>query len=235
MKTRLIIYLLATIIGISAQAQKLEPTKDKALLNIIVTDFESKALVGEIVILTAQKDKKKYKGHTDNTGKLSLLVPKGDTYEIIYKNITQDVKYDNLIVPNEEGLFTIDLKLSFEQGKEVVLENVEYDFGKATLRASSYKILNDLVEVMKIKTNIEIEIAGHTDNKGLDETNLRLSQARAESVRSYLISKGILPNRVIAKGYGATMPVAPNQNLDGSDNPDGRQRNRRTEVKIIKE
>lgn len=74
-----------------------------------------------------------------------------------------------------------------------------------------------------------IEIAGHTDNTGDSAYNKKLSQARAESVRSYLIKKGVPASRMLAKGYGAEQPVADN------DDETGRQLNRRTEVRIISE
>ena len=157
----------------------------------------------------------------------------GDTYAVNYKNFTEEIDYDKITIPDEKMRYTVDYTLIFEPGKTIVLENVEYDFNKATLRPNSYKTLNDLVEVMKIKNKMEIEIAGHTDNKGSDEHNRKLSQERADAVRNYLISKGIKANRIIAKGYGATEPIAPNNNPDGSDNPDGRQQNRRTEVRVI--
>ena len=80
---------------------------------------------------------------------------------------------------------------------------------------------------MKWKENEKIEIAGHTDNVGNDADNLKLSQQRADAIRQYLIKKGIQPPRVIAKGYGASQPVADNST------DEGRRRNRRTEVKIL--
>ena len=144
------------------------------------------------------------------------------------------MKYDDLTIPSEKGAYTFDITLMFEPGTEIVLDNVEYDFGTATLRPTSHKTLNALVEYMKAKDRIEIEISGHTDNKGSSEANMKLSKARAESVRNYLISKGINANRIIAVGYGETRPLEANVHPDGSDNPDGRQKNRRTEVKITK-
>jgi outer membrane protein OmpA-like peptidoglycan-associated protein len=68
---------------------------------------------------------------------------------------------------------------------------------------------------------------------GSDKYNLKLSEARAQSVVTYLISKGIDASRLKAKGYGSTQPIAPNTNEDGSDNPEGRQKNRRTEFKVL--
>jgi len=89
--------------------------------------------------------------------------------------------------------------------------------------------LNDLVEVMKLKPAMVIEIGGHTDNTGSKEINLKLSQGRADAVRNYLIQKGIPATRVTAKGYGDTQPVADNST------DEGRTKNRRTEVTVIKE
>ena len=80
-----------------------------------------------------------------------------------------------------------------------------------------------------------IEIGSHTDNVGTDEYNIDLSQKRSESVVNYLISKRISSERLVAKGYGMRIPVAPNTNSDGSDNPEGRQLNRRTEFKVVGE
>jgi len=78
-----------------------------------------------------------------------------------------------------------------------------------------------------------IELATHTDSKGADDYNLKLSQKRADAVLQYLIEKGIVKERMTAKGYGESQPIAPNTNKDGSDNPEGRSLNRRTEIKII--
>jgi outer membrane protein OmpA-like peptidoglycan-associated protein len=80
---------------------------------------------------------------------------------------------------------------------------------------------------------ITIEIGGHTDSKGTNAYNQKLSEARAQSVVDYLVSKGIDKSRLFAKGYGETMPVAPNTKEDGTDNPEGREMNRRTEFKIL--
>ena len=81
--------------------------------------------------------------------------------------------------------------------------------------------------------DIKIEIGSHTDSRGSDAYNQRLSQQRAQSVVNYLVGKGIPRKRLAAKGYGESQPIAPNENKDGSDNPEGRQMNRRTEFRIV--
>jgi len=82
---------------------------------------------------------------------------------------------------------------------------------------------------MKRRKNIEVEIAGHTDNTGSEEDNLKLSQRRADRVKKYLINEGIDARRIKAKGYGENQPVA------GNNTKEGKQKNRRTEVRIIGE
>jgi len=93
--------------------------------------------------------------------------------------------------------------------------------------------MGTIFEVLVENPSFKIEIGSHTDSRGADDYNQRLSQERAESVVSYLILNGIKEDRLVAKGYGETLPVAPNENEDGSDNPEGRQLNRRTEFKIL--
>ena len=87
---------------------------------------------------------------------------------------------------------------------------------------------------MRENPSFVIELSSHTDGKGADLYNLKLSQARAASCVDYLIKKGIDKKRMNPVGYGMRKPVAPNTNPDGSDNPDGRTLNRRTEFKILK-
>jgi outer membrane protein OmpA-like peptidoglycan-associated protein len=114
------------------------------------------------------------------------------------------------------------------------MDNVYYDFDKATLKNESHASLDKLVDMMNAHPDIVIELSAHTDNLGNETYNQRLSEARAQSCVAYLIKKGIDKNRLQAKGYGATQPIAPNTHDDGSDNPEGRQMNRRTEFKVLK-
>lgn len=115
-----------------------------------------------------------------------------------------------------------------------IIKNIYYDFDKYKLRTESQKVIDStLLVILREAPDIIIELSSHTDSKGDDEYNMELSQKRAESVVNYLIKKGIDKNRLVAKGYGETRPIAPNENQDGTDNPEGRQKNRRTEFRII--
>jgi outer membrane protein OmpA-like peptidoglycan-associated protein len=210
-------------------AQKLEPTEKDALLTVSVINEKNKPQAGEQVIFESFKTKKTFSGITKDDGKFDLLVPKGDKYKVKYKAFTSEADYTVLEVPDKKGeLLSFEITIQFELPKQYTLDNVYFDFGKATLREESYKELDELVEYMKLKKSLVIEIAGHTDNVGSADANLKLSQSRAESVRDYLIKKGITPSRVLAKGYGDTQPIASN------DTEEGRQKNRRTEVRVIK-
>lgn len=137
----------------------------------------------------------------------------------------------------DEDTATIGICLTFyvpPVGKSMVIENVYFDFDKATLKDSSFASLDKIVSILKESPNMFIEISAHTDNKGKTTYNQRLSLARAKSVVAYFESKGINKDRLWSKGYGATMPIAPNSNADGTDNPEGRQKNRRIEFKVLK-
>jgi outer membrane protein OmpA-like peptidoglycan-associated protein/tetratricopeptide (TPR) repeat protein len=114
-----------------------------------------------------------------------------------------------------------------------VVENVYYDFNKADLKPESFPALDEIVRMLNFYPNMEIELSAHTDSKGTNAYNQKLSEARARSVVEYLVSKGIARERLQAKGYGETMPIEPNT-INGKDNPEGREKNRRTEFKVLK-
>jgi OOP family OmpA-OmpF porin len=213
---------------LSAMAQKLEPSDKLALLQGTVTNLKGKPLGGEIIIFVNETTKAVVQVNTDTKGKFEALVPVGSTYELKYKNFTTDMKYTRMqIPPDKQATYEVEVKI--EPPKEFVLENVYFDTGKSTLKPVSNKALNDLAEVLKLKSSMVIEIQGHTDNVGSEETNTRLSQARADEVKKYLMGKGIEGKRVQAKGYGPSQPVADNATENG------RAKNRRTSLKVLSE
>lgn len=107
-----------------------------------------------------------------------------------------------------------------------------FDFDKATLKPEGKAKLDDLVGKLGA-INLEVIIAvGHTDSIGSVAYNQRLSVRRAESVKAYLVSKGIEANRIYTEGKGKSQPVAPNT-LNGKDNPAGRAKNRRVEIEVV--
>ncbi len=115
-----------------------------------------------------------------------------------------------------------------EEDRKVVdeaIKNLEFDLGKSTIRETSYASLNRVAALL-IEKNFSLKLAGHTDNTGSRELNLRLSKERAESVKNYLVSKGANPSRIEATGYGPDQPIASNATADG------RQQNRRVEFTL---
>lgn len=108
-----------------------------------------------------------------------------------------------------------------------------FDYNSSSINQQYINGLDEAVQALKKNPGFKIEISGHTDGKGTDDYNNALSRRRAENAAKYLASKGIARNRIIVKGHGESQPVAPNIHPDGSDNPDGRQKNRRIEIKVI--
>ncbi len=117
----------------------------------------------------------------------------------------------------------------------ITLEPIYFDFDKSTIKAVSYPILDQVVKVMTDRPNMRVRVEGHTDSKGSDAYNQKLSQRRSEAVVKYLIGKGIDPSRLEAVGFGESRPIAPNQDESGKDNPTGRAKNRRTEFHVIQQ
>jgi outer membrane protein OmpA-like peptidoglycan-associated protein len=118
-------------------------------------------------------------------------------------------------------------------GAVFILKNIHYDFDQSNIRVEAGRILNNLVNVMSQNPTLGIELSSHTDSRGKDAYNLRLSQKRAEAAVNYLISKGIERSRMVAKGYGETLLL----NNCGNGIPcteDEHQANRRTEIKVLK-
>ena len=115
-----------------------------------------------------------------------------------------------------------------EEDRKVVdeaIKNLEFDLGKSTIRSTSYPSLNRVAALL-IEKNFSLKLAGHTDNTGSMQLNLRLSKERAEAVKSYLVSKGANASRIEATGYGPTQPIASNATAEG------RQQNRRVEFTL---
>ncbi|MEO9802205.1 MAG: OmpA family protein [Reichenbachiella sp.] len=116
----------------------------------------------------------------------------------------------------------------FRSGEKAIVNNMYFDLHATTIQNESYPALEKIKTVMENNTHLVVEIGGHTCNIGSHETNMSVSLARAESVRSYLVTNGISANRLIAKGYGETRPLASND-----DEEDGRELNRRIEIRVI--
>jgi len=171
-------------------------------------------------------------GATD--GAFKFVLPYDKNYSIRasadhYFAISENLNLDSLVKAGYREIHK-DLYLApIEIGQVVRLNNVFFDFDKYNLRNESFVELDRVVQLLKENPGIEIEMSAHTDSKGADDYNYRLSDDRARSVREYIVSKGIDEKRIVSQGYGETKPVSTNETEEG------RQLNRRVEFKIIKD
>lgn len=194
-------------------------------------------LSGAKVTLTGQ-DLTSQSVVTDAAGKYSFKINSNRGLQInavkenyFAKNVSYT--YDQLVVT--DTLLTADLCLDpIVIDKPIVLKNIFYEFNKADLTEASKLTLNLLYDIMVDNPNINIELSAHTDIIGSEAYNLDLSARRAQSCVDYLVLKGVSADRMTWKGYGFSMPIASNKLADGTDNPEGRALNRRTEFKVTK-
>ncbi|MES2892424.1 MAG: OmpA family protein [Bacteroidota bacterium] len=222
---------VSLILTTTAQETPLNLPKD-APVNVVIKDAKTGNFLNhELVVFRSKINSREYQGLSDEQGKFSLRLPAGDKYEIFVLGFQDSTSYNVLDIPALKGngfyKNPFNVNIEFEAPASFVLENCTFESGKATLVPEAYKVLNELVEYLKRKDDEKIEIGGHTDNVGKAEANMILSKDRANTVMAYLVSQGITPDRLTAKGYGFTEPITDN------DTDEGRQTNRRTEVKII--
>lgn len=183
---------------------------------------------------------------TGNDGKFFFRVYEDEDYELVGETNGYLIKRQpystrgKAVDPNTLRQLVTNITLDtilvldkMELNKVFVLENIYYDFDKADIRPDAARELDKLVQLLADNPEIKIELSSHTDSVASVEYNLDLSQRRAESAVNYLIQRGISPDRLVPKGYGELRPIARNTNPDGTDNPQGRAKNRRTEFKIL--
>jgi OOP family OmpA-OmpF porin len=115
------------------------------------------------------------------------------------------------------------------KGETIVLDHLIFEQGKAVISKESFASLDELVAMMKGNTKLEIQLEGHTDNQGNPSKNMDLSQDRVENVKKYLVSKGIGKDRVKTKAFGGTKPLL------NANTPEARAKNRRVEMRILKD
>lgn len=224
---RHLLLILLTLCSLAAVAQELTPSETKALLHVVVTDFQGQARRGELIYFESSNSGKSISRKTDDEGKTEVLLPKGDTYKLKYQAFLNQKESSTIEVPEKPGLMEATLSVQMENMMEEVIElDVHFETAKAAIRPESYKVLDELVASMNRLPTTKIELAGHTDSDGSAEANLQLSRDRAAAVKAYLSLKGIAATRIASVGYGESRPVADN------DSEQGKARNRRTEVRV---
>jgi outer membrane protein OmpA-like peptidoglycan-associated protein len=170
-------------------------------------------------------------------------------FQIIRPERTYVIHFSKPGFQDQELLFSTDTlthpdTLSFRadmvplppEPKTIVIRNIIFEFDKDELNETSKAVLDTtLFKFLELNPTKRVMVLSHSDGKGDADYNLQLSQRRAESIVRYLVKKGIDPRRLVPKGYGSQHPIAPETNKDGSDNPTGREMNRRTEFRVIGE
>lgn len=176
----------------------------------------------------------------DENGAYEVSLPQGNKYSLQVVgdgkfisssqniDLIETTKIGNKQYNESQKIYTISdiTVLPLEIGSSITLNNIFFATGKSTLLPESFYELNQVSELMKSNPNIKVEIAGHTDNVGGDEANKSLSQDRADAVRFYLLSSGILNSQLQAKGYGKIRPKTSNATQEG------KAQNRRVEFTI---
>jgi OmpA-OmpF porin, OOP family len=200
------------------------------------------SLISEVPVelyLTQETEKDEVlisKTATDLNGIFTFELLRDKEYRVLVKNYGYFEKSVRINTFNKFCSDTIEVGTTLINylPKVTIQVNIYYEFDKYRLTEEARKTIDSMVMPLfdMFPTGI-IEIGSHTDNLGTDQYNIDLSQKRSESVVSYIVSRGISPERLVARGYGMRVPVAPNTNPDGSDYPEGRQLNRRTEIRVV--
>lgn len=211
----------------SFSQKSLIPSEDQALLTVTVSDMENFPRPDDKIIFEGKHTHKSFEATAGKDGTFQILLPEGDIYLIKIQGLASEIDFDELRIPKKEGIVQGSLTVKYRPERQFTLDDVHFQTAKSILLSSSFPTLDDLVQILKLKDGLRLEIAGHTDSVGDDNSNQQLSQDRAQSVVNYLTKKGIDKSRLIAQGYGANEPIADNTT------DEGRQENRRTEARIL--
>ncbi len=193
-----------------------------------VYDKESgRTLVGAEIIITSTDRKNTYKVNSNSEGVFYARIAERKDYNIKISKFRY-ISYELFVMASDlnrldGSAFSLD---PIKEGKTVSLENVLFEQGTPVLLEESYQELDLLVEMMMLNPDINIFLAGHTDNQGNFSANVKLSEDRVGAVTDYLTSRGIDRKRISGRGYGGTKPRASNAN------PETRKLNRRVEFTI---
>ncbi|MBU1626172.1 OmpA family protein, partial [bacterium] len=173
-----------------------------------------------------------------NTGFYTKDITPGN-FKLLYRAEGYLDREEFLFIPEiytrKDVVINVELiPLEVTSGEYYVIRSIFFDYGKHDLRRESMIELEKLGKLMLDNLSLYVEIIGHTDSKSSAEFNQKLSERRSRAAIDYLVNMGVSVDRFVSKGAGESQFIAINENPDGSDNPEGRQLNRRVEVKILK-
>lgn len=208
---------------------ELEPSKTQFEINI--ADLETDQAIDEVEIVITNLEKNETivkKVRKDENGKFVVDLRAGDKYEIDVNGPKGYAFYNTKVDMSDTENKKLDVKLKPLKAKtKLVLNDITFETNSADLNTSSYEELDRVIKLLIDNPDIRIEIAAHSDNVGSDAYNMKLSSKRAQSVVDYLVNGQLPLERLIAKGYGESAPIVPN------DTEENRAKNRRVELKII--
>ncbi|TNF46652.1 MAG: hypothetical protein EP305_10230 [Bacteroidetes bacterium] len=222
--------------------ENLRPTKTLYFEGMVYDIKTRNPIPGKFQLIDLETGKEVVVSEADKlTGEFMVSLPINKSYalNVSYPGYTFFSKNFNMtVVENQEAVHMDVPMVPITDGTPTLLANVFFDLSKATLRPESYVELNKLVEFMTKNPTVKIEIGGHTDTRGDDKENLKLSNDRAKSVYEYVVSKGVEASRMTYKGYGETKPVISDAEINKmateKEREEAHQSNRRTEYRIIK-
>ena len=196
----------------------------------VVEEKSSIALPNTDVIVTNEFGEIVLKTKSDEKGKIRLDLEPLTQYTVALNKDGYETKTTNLTSSDSNKNITLNQKKAIVTEDAIVIENIYFDFDKATIKQESTLSLNKIIEVLNNNPEMSIAINAHTDNKGSADYNQKLSERRAKSSYQYLINKGIAASRLTYKGYGESQLL----NKCNKCNAEQDQANRRVEFKIIK-
>lgn len=167
---------------------------------------------------------------TDSLGQTAVDIVQGDTIVVSCVINDKEYEFDNVIyIDDTQNISSAEINLQIDLYESIIeLKNLNFESAKYDIKQKYHTDLNDIFGYLKQEKNINIEIAGHTDNVGEEAYNQKLSNDRALSVKSFLVQKGIDSKRIKCVGYGEQQPIADNSTEFG------REKNRRIEIRILK-
>ena len=221
--------------------EKFRPVKTVYFDGLVFDATTKKPLPGKFSLINIKTGKEVIKSEADQVnGTFTVSLPLNEEYalSVSYPGYTFFSQNFNMTVADNQESFHMDVPLNpITSGTTTALKNVFFDLDKATLRPESYVELNKLRDLLKANPTMKIEIGGHTDTRGDAARNLQLSDARAKTVKDYLIQQGIEVSRLSSKGFGETMPIFTDEAIakmsKETEKEKAHQENRRTEYKIV--
>jgi len=173
----------------------------------------------------------KYSSPDDPATQAAARAALGRTKILDIVGMIRDI--ENMTRGIESVLKDLGAKVTDQEIRIELAADVLFDFDKHELRPEAVPSLEKVADVLRSRAGSPVTIEGHTDGKGSDAYNQPLSEKRAQAVREWLVKKGgASAARITARGWGKSKPVAPNTRPDGSDDPEGRKKNRRVEITV---